>query len=46
MNCWEALYIYIYLHRQHDTLVPEQQVNDTNPLFDPAYIPRELQHIP
>ena len=38
--------IYTYLHRKHDTLVPEQQVNDTNPLFDLAYIPRELQHIP
>jgi len=44
MNCWEAL--YIYLHCKHDTLVPEQQVNDTNPLFNLAYIPRDLQHIP
>jgi hypothetical protein len=27
-------------------LISEQQVNDTNPLFDLAYIPRDLQHIP
>ena len=44
MNCWEAL--YMYLHRKHDTLVPEQQVNDTNPLFNLAYIPCDLRHIP
>ena len=41
-----TIYIYIYLNRKHDTLVPEQQVNDTNPLFDLAYIPRDIQHIP
>jgi hypothetical protein len=29
---------------KRDTLVPEQQVNDTNPLFDLAYIPLDLQH--
>jgi hypothetical protein len=44
MNCWEAL--YMQLHHRRGTLVPEQQVNDTNPLFDLAYIPRDLQHIP
>ena len=38
--------IYIYLHRKIDTLVPEQQVNDTNPLFALAYIPRDLQRTP
>jgi hypothetical protein len=38
--------IYIYLHSKRDTLVHEQQVNDMNPLFDLAYIPRDLQHIP
>ena len=43
MNCWEAL--YMDLHHKHSTLIYEQQVNDTNPLFDLAYIPRDLQHI-
>jgi hypothetical protein len=44
MNCWEAL--YMYLHSKQDTLVHEQQINDANPLFDLAYIPRDLQRIP
>jgi hypothetical protein len=44
MNCWEAL--YMHLHHKRSTLISEQQVNDTNPLFDLANIPRDLQHIP
>ena len=32
MDCWEALYIQA-LH-QHKLLITEQQVNDTNPLFE------------
>jgi len=43
MNCWEAL--YMHLHHKRSTLISEQQVNDTNTLFDLAYIPRDLQHI-
>jgi hypothetical protein len=44
MNCWEALFIHI--HHRHNILISEQQVTDTNPLFELAYIPRDLQHIP
>jgi hypothetical protein len=44
MNRWEALFIHI--HHRHNILISEQQVTDTNPLFDLAYIPRDLQHIP
>jgi hypothetical protein len=44
MNCWEALFIRIF-HR-HNILISKQQVTDTNPPFDLAYIPRDLQHIP
>ena len=36
MDCWEALYIQA-LH-QRKLLITEQQVNDTNPLFDLATI--------
>ena len=41
MNCWEAL--YMNMHYKQDLLIPEQQVTDTNPLFDLATIPRDLQ---
>jgi hypothetical protein len=44
MNCWEALFMHI--HYKHNILIYEQQVTDTNQLFDLAYIPRDLQHIP
>jgi len=44
MNCWEALFMHI--HHRHNILISEQQVTDTNPLFDLAYIPHDLQHIP
>jgi len=41
MNCWEAL--CMYMHYKQGILIPEQQVTDTNPLFDFATIPRDLQ---
>jgi hypothetical protein len=44
MNCWESLFMHICY--KHNILISEQQVTDTNPLFDLAYIPRDLQHIP
>jgi hypothetical protein len=40
MNCLEALFMHI--HHKHNILIPEQQVTDTNPFFDLAYIPRDL----
>ena len=36
MDCWEALYIQT-LHEQK-ILITEQQINDTNPLFELAKI--------
>jgi hypothetical protein len=44
MNCWESLFMHI--HYKNNILISEQQVTDTNPLFDLAYIPRDLQHTP
>jgi hypothetical protein len=44
MNCWEAL--YMNMHYKQDVLIPEQQVTDTNSLFDLAITPRDLQTIP
>jgi hypothetical protein len=44
MNCWESLFMHI--HYNHNILISEQQGIDTNPLFDLAYIPRDLQHTP
>jgi len=41
MNCWEAL--YMNMHYKQGLLISEQQVMDTNPLFDLAIIPRDLQ---
>jgi len=32
MNCWEALYIQVF--HQHKVLITEQQVIDTNPLYE------------
>jgi hypothetical protein len=43
-NCWEAL--FMHTHHKHNMSISEQQVTDTNPLFDVAYISRDLQHIP
>jgi len=44
MNYWEALFMQI--HYKYNILISEQQVTDTNPLFDLDYKPRDLQHIP
>jgi hypothetical protein len=44
MNCWEVL--FIHMHHRQNISISKQQVTDTNPLFDLAYIPRDLQHIP
>jgi hypothetical protein len=33
------------MHHRQGSLIPEQQVTDTNPLFDLAVIPRDL-HTP
>ena len=40
MNCWEAL--YMNMHYKQGLLISEQ-VTDTNPLFDLATVPRDLQ---
>jgi hypothetical protein len=40
MNCWEAL--YKNMHHRQGLLILEQQVTDTNPLFDLAIIPCDL----
>jgi len=37
MDCWEALYMQVF--RQQKILIYEQQVNDTNLLFELAEIP-------
>jgi hypothetical protein len=44
MNCWEAL--YMDMRYKEGLLIHEQQVTDTNPLFDLAIIPPDLQNIP
>ena len=36
MDCWEAMYMYTY-HKQQ-ALIEEQQVIDTNDIFDLAVI--------
>ena len=41
MNCWEVL--CMDMHCKEGLLIPEKQVTDTNPLFDLATIPRDLQ---
>ena len=43
MDCWGSL--FIHLHHRHNTLMAEQQANDTNPLFELASIPRDLVQI-
>ena len=43
-NCWEALFMHI--HHKRNIFISEQQVTDTNPLFDLAHIPRDLPSIP
>jgi len=43
MNCWEALYSYVNMLYELCLLISEQQVTDTNPLFDLAIVPLDLQ---
>jgi hypothetical protein len=43
-NCWETL--LMNMHYKQDLLIFEQQTTDTNPLFDLAIIPRDLQNTP
>jgi len=42
MNYWESMYIQIY--RQQNQLIMEQHVNEINPLYEHAYLPRTLQN--
>jgi len=44
MNCWESFYVQIY--RQRNRLIAEQLTGDHNPLYEQAYFPHDLQHIP
>ena len=44
MNCWEAL--YMNMHYKQGLLIPGQQVTDTNPLFNLAIVPHDLQTTP
>jgi hypothetical protein len=44
MNCWEAL--YMNMHYRQGALIPEQQVTDTNLLFNLTIIPRDLWTTP
>jgi len=37
MDCWDAFYMQVF--RQQKILIDEQQVNNTNPLFELANIP-------
>jgi len=32
LNCWESLYMQVF--HQHNVLITEQQVSDTNPLYE------------
>jgi hypothetical protein len=42
INCWEALYIQAY--HQQKVLITEQQVSNTNPLFELANIINTPKH--
>jgi len=37
MNCWEALFMHMY--HKHNILISEQQITDSNPLFQLGHIP-------
>jgi hypothetical protein len=39
---WESMYIQIY--RQQNQLIMVQHVNEINPLYEHAYLPRTLQN--
>jgi len=36
----------MHIHHKQNILISEQRVSDTNPLFDLAYIPRDLPNVP
>jgi hypothetical protein len=42
-NCWGSFYKYT---AQCNRLITEQLTADYNPLYEHAYFPRDLQHIP
>jgi hypothetical protein len=44
MNRWET--VYMNMRYRQGSLIPEQQVTDTNPLFDLAVIPLDLHTLP
>ena len=44
LNCWEALYMQVF--HQHKVLITEQQVCDTNPLYELASTTRILPRDP
>jgi hypothetical protein len=44
MNCWET--VYTHMHYRQGSLIPKQQVTQTNPLFELAIIPRNLHTLP
>jgi hypothetical protein len=44
MNCWETL--FMNMHYKQDSLISKQQITDTNPLFNLAITPRDLQNTP
>jgi hypothetical protein len=44
MNCMESFYIQI--NRQHNRLITKELTGDYNPLYEQAYFPRDLRHIP
>ena len=37
--------LFIHLHHRHNILIDEQQANDNNPLFELAFIPRDLSNL-
>jgi hypothetical protein len=36
----------MHMHYRQGSLIPEQQVTETNPLFELAIIPRDLHTLP
>jgi hypothetical protein len=42
MNHWENMYIQIY--RQQNQVIPEQRVNELNPLYELAQLPHTLRN--
>ena len=44
IKCWESFYIQIY--QQRNRLITDHVTGDYNPLYEQAFIPHDLQHIP